>query len=142
MLDLVILLHIAVAVLAQLVAILATCLSTFFLVKQRSLRAKNFDALLNSRVSLEILDLIFTRLLLLGFLFISIALVSGFFLYFFLPSKIRFLEYKMAWAVLVWVWYAFSLLFRHKILKSRTVSAQMCSLGFLILLSTCFGFIF
>ena len=142
MLDAVILLHIAVAILAQFLAILATCVSTLFLFQQRNLKRKRVSALFNQPLSLEFLDLLFTRLLRFGFVFISISVVSGFFLFFLLRTQIKAMELKILWSLLVWVWYSISLLFRHKILKSRTISAQMCSIGFLILLSACFGFIF
>lgn len=135
-------LHIIVAILAQTVAVLATGISTFFLIQQRNIKRKKITVVIKSPFSLEVLDEFFSKLLWLGFVFLSFSVLSGFVLFLYFKPQIKYMELKIIWSLLVWFWYFVSTLLRHRYFKSRTVSAQMCSLGFIILLSTCFGFIF
>ena len=135
-------LHVFIAIFAQIIAILATGIAVLFLVQQRRVKAKNIAALRRSRFSLEALDLFFARLLRFGFVLLTFSVCSGFLLLLSYSPKVPHIAFKILWSLLVWLWYFISIVIRRSHYKTRTISAQMGSLGFLILLSTCFGFIF
>lgn len=135
-------LHIIAAIMAQILALLATFISTLFLIQQRNIKQRKIEAVMKSTFSLETLDHYFTKLLWLGFLLLSFTVLSGFILYVYLQFQIKYMELKILWALLVWSWYFTTIFLKDRYFKSRTISAQMCSLGCIILLSACFGFVF
>jgi ABC-type uncharacterized transport system permease subunit len=137
-----ILLHIIIAVIAQALAIVSTIISTLFLIQQRDIKKKHLTSLMKQRFSLEQLDIFFTKTLKSVFLLFSISICSGFLLLCFFKPQTNLILLKSIWAILVWGWYFTSVMLKEKFFQSRTISAQMSSLGFLLLLSSCFGFLF
>ena len=134
--------HIFLAVISQIVAIMTTICAVIFLVQQRNLKLRKLEFLTKPQVSLESLEKTFSRLLLLGLVLLSLTLTTGFVVYLFLNLKTKYMSLKIIWALLVWLWYLVSFFFKEKYLRSRIVSAQMCSVGCLFLLTAWFGFIF
>ena len=134
--------HIFLAVVSQLVAVVTTVVATLFLLQQRKLKMRQVESLIKPKVSLEVLERFFSKLLLLGLVLLSFTVLSGFSVHFFLKMNTKYMNIKIIWAVLVWLWYFVSFFFKEKYLRSRTISAQMCSAGCLFLLTTWFGFIF
>lgn len=134
--------HIFLAIISQLVAVMTTVCAIVFLVQQRKLKLRKLEFLTKPQVSLESLEKTFSKLLLLGLVLLSLTLTTGFVVYLFFNLKTKYMSLKIIWALLVWLWYLVSFFFKEKYLRSRTVSAQMCSVGCLFLLTAWFGFIF
>ena len=88
------------------------------------------------------IERIFSSMLSVGLILLSCTVSSGFIVHLFLKVNTSHMSLKIIWALLVWLWYFVSFFFKEKYLRSRTVSAQMCSVGCLFLLTAWFGFIF
>ena len=134
--------HIVLAVVSQVIAVITTLVAILFLALQRRIKRRKINFLTNPSLSLEGLESAFSKLLIIGFTLLSFTVVSGFSIHFFLKINTKYMNVKITWAVLVWLWYFVSLLFKEKFFQSRTISAQMCSAGCLFLLTAWFGFIF
>ena len=134
--------HIFLAIISQLVAMATTVIALLFLMRQRRLKQRRIEVLAHPRLSLEKIERIFSSMLSVGLILLSCTVSSGFIVHLFLKVNTSHMSLKIIWALLVWLWYFVSFFFKEKYLRSRTVSAQMCSVGCLFLLTAWFGFIF
>lgn len=135
--------HIAGAVAGEVLAIVAAVVAVFYLVQHRVLKEKRFVHLMHKVPALDTLDKILIVALGAGFLFLSIALVSGaIFLLHGSAENLSKFTAKLIWALSVWLWY-FTAIFSRTVLHYSTKKlAQMSLLGFCLLVGAYFGFIF
>lgn len=134
--------HIACAVSGEILAVFAAFLSILYLGQRQMLKKKNFVHLMAKAPALDLLDELLTVALAAGFLFLSIALISG--VIFLVQNEggtHRFLP-KLIWSTLVWVWYFLAILLKISLKVPTRKVAQMGLLGFCFLVASYFGFIF
>ncbi len=135
--------HIAGALSGEVLAVVAAVISFLYLGQHHLLKEKRFVHLMNRLPALDLLDESLIASLGAGFLFLSIALLSGgIFLSYSTADHIPKLTAKLIWALSVWFWYLLALFSRLGLHVSTKTLAQMSLLGFCLLVSAYFGFIF
>lgn len=135
--------HIAGAIAGEGLAVVAAIIAVLYLVQNRFLKEKRFFHLLNKVPALDVLDKTLIIALAAGFLFLSIALISGaIFLLHGNAENLSKFTVKLIWALSVWIWY-FAAIFSRTLLHFSTKKlAQMSLIGFCLLVGAYFGFIF
>ena len=135
--------HIAGALAGEIFAVIACFLSIVYLGQRRFLKEKRFAHLIRKLPALDFLEDVWIALLSTGFLFLSVALVSGvIFLFYTETDHFRDHITKLIWALVVWIWYLSALFARLvRDLPTKTLAKQSV-LGFCLLLGAYFGFIF
>jgi ABC-type uncharacterized transport system permease subunit len=135
--------HIAGAVSGELLAIVAAIIAMLYLGQHRVLKTKHFVDLRSKVPALDLLDEFLIIALGAGFLFLSIALLSGaIFLFQSDSSEMHKWNVKLIWALTVWIWYLLALVLRLVLQVPTKRVAQMSLLGFCFLVVTYFGFLF
>lgn len=135
--------HIAGAIAGEILAVIAAGFAIFYLGQHRLLKEKRFAHLIRKVPALDLLDDCLIVALSAGFLFLSIALISG--AIFLLNSNAEdFSKWtlKLIWALSIWFWYLAALFSRIVLHVSAKKLAQMSLLGFCFLVASYFGFIF
>jgi len=132
--------HIAFSVLGMAFGIIACVISTLFLWKQNLLKKKLLDQIPKNLPAIDKLNKHLTTSLWAGFIFITFGLISGaIYTQLYEPREGMQLEYKVLWAILVWVWYLAILLMKNVFNKPGKRVAQMALAGFFIMALTYFG---
>lgn len=132
--------HVAVSLVGEAFAIGCCVISILYLIQQRALKQKRMDSLGAGTPTLDLLDKLLFWGLWLGFIGITVGLVTGaIYSQFYVPRSQGRLEIKIYWAIAVWIWYLATLLARNVFGRSVRQIARMCLAGFLLLLSTFFG---
>ncbi|MGE0173052.1 MAG: cytochrome c biogenesis protein CcsA [Oligoflexales bacterium] len=133
--------HISLAILGEAFAICAFGVSALYLLQHRALKKKQLYLISPVTPPLDKLDRLLVFTLWVGFIFISLGLVSGGILTRFFPSPHAemSLGWKIIWATLVWAWYLAILLARNIFAVSGKHLAQMSVAGFLLLSAFFFG---
>jgi len=136
-------LHIAGASMGQLLALTSGILSVLFLWQEKLLKQKNLRHLPPRLPSLESLGEILSASLFIGFLYLTLALISGIlYILFFTEYRHVLPQGKILWASLVWGWYLVILLSqRWGHMPTRRI-AIMSLVGFCFLALAFFGLAF
>jgi ABC-type uncharacterized transport system permease subunit len=143
-------LHIIMAVFGQSFAIIACAVSIFYLWQQSLLKKKLINQLPRSLPAIDKLDSLLTLTLWVGFVFITLSLLSGAIYTQLFATRggdetaagLRGgfgLELKVAWAITIWLWYLATLLARNIFNRPGKRIAQMSLGGFVLLAMTYFG---
>ena len=142
--------HIAAALVGQSLALLACVVSLLYISKHALLKSKQWQ-LLNRGLalpSMEVLGQILRVSLRVGFLCLSISLLSGIIYVFGYTAKPNSIltwpwNLKMLWSWLVWLWYLCLLFVRSEAHASSLLwQAKMSLLGFSLLSFSYFGLLF
>ena len=138
--DTILTFHIVGAAMGQILALSASIVAVLFLWQQRVLKKKLLHQLSSRVPALDILERVLAACLWVGFLFLTMALLSGavYFQFFMQEMGVSYAE-KIGWAVTVWLWYLVVLLARNILKVPMKRVAQMSLLGFLLLAVTFFG---
>lgn len=138
--DLLATFHIGFAIIGQALSILAFALSVLYLLQQRALKKKLFNFITTATPPLDKLEVAMMFCLWVGFICLSLALLSGaIYFHFFVPTSFSDMFIKISWAMLVWIWYLAILVSKNVFAKSASVVARMSVIGFHLLLLTFFG---
>lgn len=133
-------LHIMVSILGQAFAIAAFAISLLYLFQQRALKKKLLNFISSATPPLDKLEKFLMITLWSGFSCLSLGLISGaVYTTFLLKAPLTGIQEKIAWAILVWVWYLSILLAKNVFSKSGSVVAKMSLFGFTLLLFSFFG---
>lgn len=132
--------HIILAVVGQTIAILSASIAAIYLVQFRSLKNRSFNSFLNNLPGLDKLSSMIKVSLDVGFLLLSLALLSGvIYTQFFWENSNSELIPKILWAVLIWLWYL-ACLWLTKVVKVKNLTlAKMSLTGFVLLAVGYFG---
>jgi len=135
--------HVALAVLGQAFAILSCAFSIFYLWQQQALKRKQLAGIPRQLPALDRLDGWLISSLWIGFVLITLSLVTGAFL----TQKGGWpgaspVEAKVLWAITVWGWYLTILILRNVFGRNGKRIAQFSLGGFLLLAGSFFGMIF
>ncbi len=135
--------HIAAAIAGEMLALSAAVVALFYIVQRRFLKEKHFAKLILRLPALDLWEDLLVVSLSAGFLFLTVALLSGgiFLLHLQQDERSPF-TVKLVWALSVWIWYFAAWLVRAALRFSTIKLAQMSLLGFLLLVGAYFGFIF
>ncbi len=135
--------HIAGAVAGQFLAVIAAVISLVYLGQHRLLKEKRLAHVMRHLPALDLLENLLIITLGAGFLFLSVALLSGGIFLYQAPSWHHpVLVVKLIWALGVWLLY-FAALFSRLIFNvSNKRLAQLSVWGFILLIGAYFGFIF
>ena len=135
--------HITGAIAGEILAVCAAVIALFYLVQRRFLKEKRFAKLMLKIPALDLLDNLLVVTLGAGFLFLSVALLSGtVFLWHLEAQNKAALTVKLVWALTVWIWYFAALFSRVALQFSTKKLARMSLMGFILLVGAYFGFIF
>src|SRR5207247_11288825 len=125
--------------------LLCFCAASFaaflYLLQHRELKHKKFGALLGTLPPLEVLDRFTVRILKIGFLFLTLGMVTGIYLahtqwhgHWTSSPKFRF-------SVLIWLWYLLLFVVRMRLGWRSGKFFALTALGFLFLLIAFLGFL-
>jgi ABC-type uncharacterized transport system permease subunit len=132
--------HISLSVLGMAFGIIACVLSVLFLWQQNLLKKKLLDQIPKNLPAITSLDTQLVKTLWAGFVFITLGLLSGaIYTQMYTPRVEMELEFKVLWAILVWVWYLAILLAKNIFNKPGKRIAQMSLAGFCLMALTYFG---
>lgn len=135
--------HIAGAVAGEILAVLAALISLAYLGQRRLLKEKRLVHLIRHLPALDFLENLLIIALGAGFLFLSVALLSGAIFLYQAPSwHYPVLVVKLVWALGVWLLYFAALFSRLLFNVSNKRLAQLSVWGFILLVGAYFGFIF
>lgn len=133
--------HILSSIVGQAFAIMACAISILYLWQQNLLKKKRLDQIPKSIPAIDQLSHYLVLSLWSGFLFITLGLVTGA-LYFQRLEKIPTdgdYALKVAWAILVWLWYLATLVALNIFHRPHKKIAQMALGGFALLAISYFG---
>lgn len=131
-------LHVLTAILGQAFALCAAAAAAIFLVQRRALKRKQLPHEPAGMISLDRMERLLTFFLWIGFVFISIGMVSGaIYTHQFVGELPTQFISKVVWASLVWVWYLMILMAR-RILRLNTRRVALLSMGGAALLTLSF----
>jgi ABC-type uncharacterized transport system permease subunit len=133
--DNIFIVHIISAIIGQVVVFSAALISIFFLFRQEKIKNK---LLSKNSFSLEFLADVIHVLLKIGFLLLSIGVISGLCIYLFSVAGSKY-KFKLIWSVLIWGWYCGILLAYNFSYCSRKRIAEMSVLGCSLLIGSLFG---
>lgn len=133
--------HVTMAITGEAFAIVAFGAACLFLLQQSALKGKRLKLILRRPgPALDNLDTILFWTTWIGFLCLSLSLVSGAWILSHRPIETtENLGSKIIWAITVWVWYLSILIVRNVYAWSSKRIAQMCVAGFIILATMLFG---
>lgn len=133
--------HILSSIVGQAFAIMACAISILYLWQQSLLKKKRLDQIPQSIPAIDQLSKYLVLSLWVGFLFITTGLMTGA-LYFQRLEKVPGdSDYilKVAWAILVWLWYLATLVALNIFHRPHKKIAQMALGGFVLLAISYFG---
>lgn len=130
--------HIITANLGQAMAIGAFSISVMYLWQRKNLKEKVLNQVTDKVPALDRLSILLNRSIWLGLIFLTVALISGAF--YVSRSIVAYgLEYKVLWAIGVWVWYLSILILKNVFNKPTHYVSKLCVIGFFILAISFFG---
>ena len=132
--------HIVCSIIGMAFSVISCGVSALYLWQQYLLKKKLLHRLLQDAPAIDTLNRYMLLALKLGFIFLTLGLVTGAFFYqhYGVPAEQSF-KVKIIWAMIVWFWYL-AILIAQKLAGSSGKSiAKMGMLGFFLLLSTYFG---
>ena len=137
-------LHLASALMGQVLALFASFTGFIFLWQRNQLKKKTSFGMEKNLPALETLEKILLVCLWTGFIFLTIALISG---TFWSSKTIGFNHLgeelpKIIWSCLIWLWYLSCLLGREIFMISTKQTAKMSLLGAFFLAMMSFGLSF
>jgi ABC-type uncharacterized transport system permease subunit len=134
--------HIIGATLGQFLALVACVVGILYLWQRAILKKKNFSQLSSRIPALDRLETLLVSCLWVGFVFLTLAMLSGFF-YFFRQGEYSTLAIeKVVWASCVWLWYLATLVMKKIFVQPSKRIAQMSLIGFMLLGAAVFGVLF
>lgn len=135
--------HVLMAILGEGLAVVASAVGALLLWQHRSLKNRQLRQVKSNVPAMDILTRVFHTALWLGFVFISLGLVSGALIKMtmVLPPGMN-LEIKIIWAIVVWLLYLAILLAKNIFRFPALRLARMSFAGFLLLAVSYFGLIF
>ena len=132
--------HIGISILGQSFAITGFAIATMYLFQQRALKKKQLNFITKATPPLDKLEQSLMFSLWLGFIFLTLGLITGaIYLMFLSKSALPNVLMKIVWACSVWIWYLCILLAKNVFSQPGSVVAKMSVGGFILLLVTFFG---
>lgn len=132
--------HILFSLLGEAFAICACAVSVLYILQQNALKRKQLARISSATPPIDKLERTLVVSLWVGFMFITLALISGaIYTQFFLININSALGTKIIWAMAVWLWYLIILLARNIFNVSGRKVAWMSLWGFLLLSIALFG---
>ena len=131
--------HVGLAIVGEAFAIIACAVSVVFLWQQSLLKKKLLDQLPPTLPAIDRIDALLRQSLWLGFILITLGLLSGVLLAQVNPTMALKMKEKVIWATAVWAWYLGTLLARNVFHRSSKRIAQMSLGGFVLLALSYFG---
>ena len=135
-------LHLGSATLGQITAMVASGASLLYLWQRRLLKTRRLSLIDTRLPSLEPLEKTLAKSLWVGFLALSLTLVSGVFILSGTPqdgAQESAMVTKIVWAILTWSLYFVTLIARHRFYLSWRNLARISLTGFLLLSSLFFA---
>ena len=133
--------HVVSALLSQIIVLMITMCAGLFLLKRRLIKRHVFSAVLQAIPAIDYLDQKLGSSISSGTFLISMATFSGIFLSY-QPEYTLYPQEKFWWALSVWAWYSVVFLVKKKYIVPTRLIAQMSFVGFALVSSTLFGWIF
>lgn len=134
--------HVGSAVLGQAFAVIIAALSAVYLQQHQALKKKELRQNRETIIPMDSLEKLLVKSLWIGFLLISLALVTGaVYVQFFTQNSYSGLNLKFAWAIIVWLYYLSVMIARSIFSLSGKRVAQFSLGGFILLAISFFGFI-
>ena len=135
-----ILVHVAMAVLGMAFGIIACAVSILFLWQQNLLKKKLLAQIPSQLPAIDKLNKHLSIALWAGFIFLTLSVLSGaIFTQTYKPRATMDMDFKIIWAIIVWIWYLAILLSKIIFNRPGKQVAQMSLAGFLLLALTYFG---
>lgn len=134
--------HIIGATIGQMLALVASIVAVIYLWQRQVLKKKQFSHLSSQVPALDWLENILITCLWTGFLFISMALLSGAYYFWYYGVNSPNAIHKIIWASIVWLWYFVTLLMKRVFAQPSRRIAQMSLVGFMLLGVAVFGTLF
>jgi ABC-type uncharacterized transport system permease subunit len=132
--------HIGLSVMGMAFGIIACAVSAIFLWMQNLLKKKLLDQIPKGLPAIDILSTHLTLTLWAGFIFITFGLLTGaIYTQMYQPRSQLNLEFKVIWAIVVWIWYLVILLAKNVFNRPVKKVAQMSLAGFILMAATYFG---
>jgi ABC-type uncharacterized transport system permease subunit len=132
--------HVALSIFGQAFAVIACTVSVFYLWEQSLLKRKLLDQIPKNLPAIDSLDRLLMICLWLGFIFITFGLITGaFYSQLYVPRSELKLQFKVMWAITVWIWYLSTILARGVFNKPGKRIAQLSLGGFALLATSYFG---
>lgn len=131
--------HIALAILGEAFAIIACAVAIFYLWMQSLLKKKLLNLMPANLPAIDRIDALLRQSLWSGFILITLGLLSGAFLVEMDNTLALKVKEKVVWAIAVWVWYLATLLARNVFNRPSKRIAQMSLAGFFLLALSYFG---
>ena len=134
--------HIGFAILGQAFAVIIAALSAVYLQQHLALKKKELRLHRETIIPMDSLEKLLVQSLWIGFLLISMALVTGaVYVQFFSQNSYSGLNLKFTWAVIVWLYYLSVMIARSMFSLNGKRVAQFSLGGFILLAISFFGFI-
>lgn len=134
--------HIVGATVGQLLALVACIVALVYLWQRNVLKKKTFNQLSRRVPALDWLEKILMGCLWTGFVFLTMALVSGIYYFFNQAEYTAASIEKFVWASLVWLWYLATIVMRKVYSQPSRRIAHMSLVGFMLLGAAVFGLLF